>query len=218
MPVNENPQLYSDEVQEILGRMPNRIIRWGIAAMTAAVLVMLSASWFVKYPEILSGPVTLTSHTPPVDIVSRSMGRVHLLADDGARVREKDLLGYIGSSSDYGDMMRMAEAVSRISFDADKEQVRSRLSHVQQLPALSLGEVQPAYENFLGQARSLLLFYELDAHRKQIVRLREKMATYRELNHRLNEQKELLGKELAFTQMVFLSDSSLRSREFISER
>ena len=218
MPVNEIPQLYSDEVQEILGRMPNRIIRWGIAVMTAAVLVLLSASWFVKYPEILSGPVTLTSHTPPIDIVSRSAGRVHLLVDNGVRVREKDLLGYIRSSSEYGDMIRMAEAVSQISFDTEKQQVRAQLSQVQQLPGLSLGEVQSAYENFLGQARSLLLFYELDTHQQRIAQLREKITNYRELNFRLNDQKELLAEELEHAQTVFLSDSSLHAREFISQR
>lgn len=210
--------MYSDDVQEILGQIPHWIIRWGIAVLTGTVLVLLSTSWFVKYPEVLSGPVVLTSQTPPVDIVSRSMGRVYLLTGDGDRVREKEILGYIGSSSEYKDMMRMAEAVGHISFTAGKEQLKAQLLQVQQLPALSLGEVQPAFENYLGQVRSLLLFYELDAHRKQIEQLREKMATSRELNRRLTEQKELLSKELEHAQTVFLSDSTLRAREFISER
>lgn len=215
---SEVHQVYSDEVQEILGYIPHSIIRWGITIITITILVLVCASWFVKYPEIISGPITITSQNPPVDIVTRAMGRIHLLVEEGDEVYENDILGYIESSSEFADMMVMENAIDQISLDLEQEQLIDQLMKVAELRSFSLGEVQPSYESLLNQINSLYLFYELDIHQKQIEQLQKKILTYRELNQKLNDQKELLTKELTFTRNVFLSDSLLRSQDFISER
>lgn len=217
MPVKENHEIYSDEVQEILGHIPHWIIRWGIAIITLTILALLSASWIVKYPEIISGQITITSESPPIDIITRSVGRIHLLVEEGDTVVQGEVLGYIESSSNFTDMMRMGEAIGKISLDRSDE-ILSHLSQIKQLPSFSLGEVQPYYERVLSQIESLLLFYELNSHQTQIAQYQRRIHTYQELNQKLIDQRKTLFEEMEFTRNVFLSDSTLRTNDFISER
>ena len=50
---SEHIELRSEEVQEILGHVPPGVIRWGISVISAIVILLLVASWFIKYPEII---------------------------------------------------------------------------------------------------------------------------------------------------------------------
>jgi hypothetical protein len=47
-------EIRSEEVQEIISHMPNWIVRWGITVIFASLVVLLSISWFIKYPDILT--------------------------------------------------------------------------------------------------------------------------------------------------------------------
>ena len=50
---------YSEEAQEIMGRMPSRLIRWGLACIFFIFLMILGCSFFIRYPQTISGPVVI---------------------------------------------------------------------------------------------------------------------------------------------------------------
>jgi hypothetical protein len=45
-------ELRSEEVQEILTRVPHWLIRWGSVLIFTILLMLLLVSWIVKYPDI----------------------------------------------------------------------------------------------------------------------------------------------------------------------
>ena len=45
-------ELRSDEVQDILSKIPNWMIRYGSTLFFALLLLVLSLSWIIKYPDI----------------------------------------------------------------------------------------------------------------------------------------------------------------------
>lgn len=49
----------SDEVQEIMGRMPPWILRSGITLIAVLVLGAFVAAWFFRYPEVIAARVVL---------------------------------------------------------------------------------------------------------------------------------------------------------------
>jgi len=51
MPANTENR--SREVQEIMGRMPSWITRWGITVIGVTVAIILSWSYFLKYPDVV---------------------------------------------------------------------------------------------------------------------------------------------------------------------
>lgn len=57
----QQSELRSPEVQEIIGKAPNNIIRWGITAIFFVMATLLFISWFIKYPDLLTAKVMITT-------------------------------------------------------------------------------------------------------------------------------------------------------------
>ena len=45
----ENPELRSEDVQEILGTPPHWLVRWGTTVVLAGFVMILCAAWFIRY-------------------------------------------------------------------------------------------------------------------------------------------------------------------------
>ena len=69
----------SEEVQEIITHMPGGLIRWGICLIFFLFIVLLSISWFVKYPDVIKAKVVVTTDPAPINLVSRTTGKILLL-------------------------------------------------------------------------------------------------------------------------------------------
>ena len=90
---NDNIELRSEEVQEILGSSPYWIVRWGITLIAFIFLLLLAGSAIFKYPDMINASVTLTGTVPPAEIVSRSTGKLHkLYIKDNQHVKRGDYL------------------------------------------------------------------------------------------------------------------------------
>lgn len=50
---------YSEEAQEIMGRMPSRLVRWGLACIFFIFLIILGIGFFIRYPQTIAGPVVI---------------------------------------------------------------------------------------------------------------------------------------------------------------
>ena len=59
-------ELRSEEVQEIMGHVPHWILRWGITVIALVVAGLLAGSWFFRYPDTLSAPVTIMPSAHPM--------------------------------------------------------------------------------------------------------------------------------------------------------
>ena len=68
-------ELYSEEVQDILGTPPRWLVRWGTTVIFIVVGLMLYMSWLVSYPDIVPAPIIITTPNFPSPVVSRSAGR-----------------------------------------------------------------------------------------------------------------------------------------------
>ena len=53
----------SEEVQEIMGRMPSWLVRRGITLVAILMLVIGVGAYFFKYPDVIPATVTISSST-----------------------------------------------------------------------------------------------------------------------------------------------------------
>ena len=49
--------IYSDEVQEIMGRIPGWVVRWGISVIFSIFIILLGVAYFFKYPEVVTSSI-----------------------------------------------------------------------------------------------------------------------------------------------------------------
>ncbi len=75
MPQRDN--FYSEEVQAIMGKAPAWVVRWGITVVLAIFVGILVGCWFVKYPDLIEAPASITTINPPADLVAREMQKAY---------------------------------------------------------------------------------------------------------------------------------------------
>ena len=110
----EDINLRSEEMQEIMGRVPPAIERYGITVIACIILLLIAGSFFFRYPDAIDAPIVITNSTPPVNIISKTSGKiVEILKQNEDSVRVGELLGVIESDADYKDVLALEDMVNQ---------------------------------------------------------------------------------------------------------
>jgi len=70
----KNIELRSEEVLEILTKVPHWMIRWGNVLFLVLILLLLFLSWFIKYPDIILSEAIITTQIPPQKEYAKTTG------------------------------------------------------------------------------------------------------------------------------------------------
>lgn len=95
----------SEEVNDIIERMPTGWTKLVTAIVTAIVLVMVALSCIIKYPDTVMGQISVTGEKAPVRLVATVSGRLKLLVENNSEVEEGAYLGYIETGAKYEDIL-----------------------------------------------------------------------------------------------------------------
>lgn len=145
MEEHERIELRSEEVQEILGTPPGRVVKWGTAVVLACVVVIGWLSWWVKYPDKIKVPITLTALSPPVKLVARTDGYIaKLTVNNEQEVEEGKLLAVMQSTADFNDVLLLDSLVGEYQYDEPPVMLR-----LKPIRGLQIGNLQTGYALFL---------------------------------------------------------------------
>ena len=140
-------ELRSEEVQEVMNRVPPSILRYGIGILATIVMGLLIGSALFSYPESVQVEVTLSPRNPPAYIKCTTGGKLeNLYVTNGQQVRKGEVLAVMENSSHTEDILRLRECL------ADWHAKGARLERLEtvffhRLPRL--GSVQGAYASCL---------------------------------------------------------------------
>ena len=114
-------QLRSEEVQEILTRVPHWLIRWGNIVVLSIVLLMLGVSWMIKYPDMISTQISITTQVPPQKILAKTSGRIEaILVKDKENVAKETPLAVIENTANYNDVFLLKSCVDHFIIDKNE--------------------------------------------------------------------------------------------------
>lgn len=145
MPQNNlDIQIRSEEVQEILTSVPNWMIRWGNSLFLGLILGLLFVSWLVKYPDVITTDVLVTTATPPEKIYAGRNGQLDaILVNDNDNVPQNGILAIIENSSNYEDVLFLKNLTDTLKID-----YKNFSFPLDQLPTLFLGDVASDFALF----------------------------------------------------------------------
>ena len=182
-------ELRSEEVQDILTRPPHALVRWGISVFFAVLALLFVGGCFLKYPDVISAPVTVTTEHPPVWLVARSSGKVKAVyRSDYDSVRAGDLIAVLENPAETDDVLHLA-ALLEVFVPTDSAFLQQ---HFPERPIL--GEVQGHYATFLRNLTDYRNFCSLNLYEQKIEATRRELQEYRNYIAHLKRQ-ELLDKE-----------------------
>lgn len=196
----------SEDADELLAQMPGWPLRWGISLMFGVVLLLLGLAWFVKYPDVIKGKITITTNTPPATVVARAGGPIHLLTADKALLAANEVFATIGGTTRYDDVVVLHQALDsfRVMLDTDRLSAATQSETVSLPDGLELGDLQIPYNALLlrwKEWQALAVRGNSNRQRKGIVN--EQIGGFDQIDARLNRQLELLEQEYALLRRTY---------------
>ncbi len=190
----DNIQIRSEEVQEILSYVPNWMIRWGMTLVFIIILMLLFISWFVKYPDVITTEVVVTTKIPPEKIYAKSTGQIEsILVNNNSQITKNTIIGVIENSGNYKDILLLKSILDTISVDKI-----NFTFPMDQLPFLILGDISMDFSLFETNYSEYVLSKRLQPYSSEFSANNLSLAEIKNRLVILKSQKELNEKELEF--------------------
>ena len=209
-------EIRSEELDEILGHSPNWILRRGIGIIFLVIFLLLTGSWFIRYPDVLTSEIVVTTNNAPAPISARSNGKIEaLFVSDKQKVTAGKLLAVIENPSKYEDVIDLKNKLGGFhkclyGFDS--------LACIQTewRNDYTLGDLQQVFAGFMKAFQDYKTFVTLNYHQKKIQSLNRQRQRYQAYYNRLSGQSKLAQNDLDLTLKQYNRDSLLHKQNVIA--
>ncbi len=210
----QNIQIRSEEVQEILSYVPNWMIRWGNTLLLFLIIGLLCITWFVKYPDVITAQVMITTTFPPEKLFAKSNGQFEIiLAKDGDSVTANQTIAILENSAFYKDVLLLKSIVDTLQINHQTFRFP-----IDELPPLILGDVTSAFAQFETNYSEYLLNNQLTPYKSETFANRFSIIEAKGRLQNLQYQKELNKKELSFKEKDVERQKNLFDKGVISAK
>ncbi|MDY0780808.1 HlyD family secretion protein [Tenacibaculum sp. IB213877] len=211
---NQDIQIRSEEVQEILSYVPNWMIRWGNTLIFLLIIMLLFLTWFIKYPDIISTEVMLTTSLPPEKLYAKTGGQFEtFLVKDGEEVSKNKVLAILENSASYQDVLFLKSIIDTISIDKNKFAFP-----LNDIPPLVLGDITSSFSQFENDYSEYILNQKLTPFKSENIANKMSVIEARGRLQILLSQKEINLKELEFKQNDLGRSRKMFEQGVISEK
>lgn len=206
---------HSEEVNEIITAVPSWILRRGITLIFLVLLLILTLSAFIRYPDVVKTTLRVNSLNSPKPVIAHQQGKlVKILVKDGQKVTAKQPLAFIESIANPLDVMQLAENLKALQQKLNATQNLANLSF--ETKALSLGELQNSYQTFYQEYQAFNNTQNGGFYLTQKNYLERDLAAIRKLQQQLNQQQNIQAQEYANAEEEYAAYQKLKLKNVIS--
>lgn len=192
----------SEEVQDIVDRMPERGTRFVLMIVGGFAVLLLLFGYFIKYPKIVSGVVTITMGKAPVKLVAKSAGRLILLGNQARHnVREGEIIALIDNTTNFRDYLLTDSLLTGFSLSGD-DSVRYDFPD-----NMNLGELNSGYYQFLDAYREYHDYFFQNLYDLKEDAIRIQISSCRESLYFIRQQLVLKKEQLDYHRREVERDS-----------
>lgn len=212
--VEFTPPQRSAEAHEFLGRAPHWMLRSGLAAVVALLVVLVVLGAVIRYPDTIEGRMTITGMQPVGEVVARQGGRLEALrVKEGQRVARGEILAIVESPARADAVFRLAGSLKAL----DPATIGGApMGDVAFKPEEGLGKLQNAYAAFLNSYNQLRSVVADDYAEKAGALLRQQREGKRGQTNSLREQGVVSRRELKLAQEKFGRMKALHAQKLLS--
>jgi HlyD family secretion protein len=199
--------LRSEEIQDIMHRTPSWIVRWGISSIFILIIIGIFLTYLIEYPEIIQGPVNVTTTDAPVRIVAQSSGNViQLYVKEGDYVKAGTLLAEIENPTSAGALAYLGNYLTRL------ENALNSGSKVLPMPdtaGLSLGDLHSLVSSLQSEIVNLNVRKQFGIDETEIAGLAERIKQEQNMLAINDKMLRLAENDLENAKLKFESDKTL---------
>jgi len=143
----ETEDSHSEDIAEIISKPPSWLLKQGISFVLLTVLLLFGLSAFIRYPEILTNAMKITTDNAPKVVINRAPGNlVKIKATEGQEVLPGQVLGYMESTAAHEQVLALLDSLTALRRQGGTDMAAIR--RFTSATDLQLGELQAAYQNF----------------------------------------------------------------------
>jgi HlyD family secretion protein len=209
-------ELHSEQVQEIISSPPSWIIKWGILLLFFALVLMLTLTWIIKYPDVVNAKFTLMSKESPRALIVQSEGKlVKILVQDGEFVNKGANLAFSESTADHQQIIDLSDDIARIA-SLVKSGKWGNVKATNLLNYNKLGEVQTDFQVFAQQLLEIKSYLPGGYYSEKRRLLLRDVDDLRQLQTNLSQQLKLQQKDYALAKDEFAMQEKLYRSKVIA--
>ncbi|MDF1574857.1 MAG: HlyD family efflux transporter periplasmic adaptor subunit [Bacteroidales bacterium] len=206
-------ELHSNEVEDMLGRVPGWITRNGMILFVFLLVLLLLGSWIFRYPDIKKARIVVTSVNPPADLKARSSGKiVGLYVVNNQLVKNGTVLAMIENPAVYDDVVQLKNSLLFL----DTIAIEAITEDLTEMKNVKLGTIQTHYSMFLKVYRDYMEFRRIDYHQRKVETARTELEKQREYTRSLSERIAIQEQAYELALRQFNRDASLFEEGVIS--
>jgi len=212
MPDNKHIELRSEEVQDILTKVPHWMIRWGNVVVLTVLLSLFLMSWIIKYPDIVTTEITITTQIPPQKLITKSSGRIEkIFVKNRENVSENTALAVIENSARYQDVFKLKSLIDTLKID--KNFIKFPF---ESLPTMQLGEVEGPFALFEKDFIAYSLNRDLQPYKVEGAAQSYEVIEIKERLNLLQQQKQISETEIQLKKKELERYKKLHEKGIIS--
>ena len=208
-------QVYRDQLYNY---RPTWILRWGITIFFVFLLLVISVSGFIRYPDIVPATVEITTINPPANLISKVNGKIEIIfAEEGESITKGQVLAILESPAQWKDMKILNHYITVLENTIGKDSLSVIPEPDFLRNDLELGEVQGRYADLKLNYTELYNFLHSGLFEEEVLSLQEKKQAQKQLLLQEHRKRELLKAQIRFADKEYQRDSILFVKEVISE-
>jgi multidrug resistance efflux pump len=187
----DNIDIYGEQVREVLSRPPHWLTLMGSSVLFLFISIITLLSYFVKYPDVLSGRVTITSDIPSINLIVKTNGRIQkLYVSDNAKVTTGQKLALLENTSNSGEVYNLLSLLNKMDPHFKDNTVIDFPNY------LNLGDIQNFYSTFKRECEALKIYKSSNSKEQQLTVYNKQLGDFHQLILQYSKQKENLENEL----------------------
>jgi multidrug efflux pump subunit AcrA (membrane-fusion protein) len=201
--------LRSDEVNELFAKMPSHLVRWGNTWILVVLFGLLALAYYVKYPDVMTGTVILTSHSAPISLVSQTNGKIKLLKENYTKTQVNEIIAYTIEDAKLSDVDSLYALIKTNEIDS---------LEYNQMPNWTLGKIQNNWSRFLVELQAYKIYEKSNPEQVGIASSSQQIQKNSLSVANLKEQIKSRESQVDFYKNKLDKDKLLLDRGMISER
>ena len=189
---------------------PNWWMRWGISSVFIVLIIILTLSYIVKYPDVIVSELRLTTNKPSVTLpLSKGSQIDKILINNATFVNSGSHIITLKNNSNYDDVVFLKKKIEQFVFQKDSI-IRFFERSINY--DLQLGDI--VENDWISLSAELLEFYKIeklgsfksqtDFLRNELSKQHQLKKQYSQLSNTDEQQKLLLNKKIKTDSILFL--------------
>jgi len=188
------------------------MIRWGNVVVLTVLLSLFLMSWIIKYPDIVTTEITITTQIPPQKLITKSSGRIEkIFVKNRENVSENTALAVIENSARYQDVFKLKSIIDTLKID--KNFIKFPF---ESLPTMQLGEVEGPFALFEKDFIAYSLNRDLQPYKVEGAAQSYEVIEIKERLNLLQQQKQISETEIQLKKKELERYKKLHEKGIIS--